>query len=48
MSRRMKESHVSSAIMDAIPRYSASALDKATNGCLFTLQKIQLLPKKEQ
>ena len=48
ISRRMKESQASTAVVDAIARYSASALDQATMGCFLALHEMQLEPKKVQ
>ena len=47
-SRKGKESHVSSAAVDAIERYSALALDLANVDCFLALQDIQLPPRKVQ
>ena len=47
-SRKRKESHVSSATVDAMEWYLASALDLATIDCFLALQDIQLPPRKVQ
>ena len=48
MSRNMKVSQVSSSILEAIERYSASELERAIVGCLLEHQEIQLAPEKTQ
>ena len=47
-SLKRKESHVSSTTVDAMERYTASALDLATIDCFLALQDIQLPPRKVQ
>ena len=47
-SRRMKDSQVNYAAMEAIARYSASALERATVDCFLALQEMQLPPRKVQ
>ena len=47
-SRRMKDSQVHYAAMEAIARYSASALKRATVDCFLALQEMQLSPRKVQ
>ena len=47
-SHKRKESHVSSATVDAMERYSASVLDLATVDCFLALQDIQLPLRKVQ
>ena len=47
-SRRMKDSQVNYAAMEAIARYSASALERATVDCFLALQEVQLPPRKVQ
>ena len=36
---------MSSAVVEAMARYSASALDRATVGCFLALQEIHVLPR---
>ena len=48
MSRRMNESQVSLVVVDAIARYSASALERAAVYCFFALQEMLLDPRKVQ
>ena len=42
-SRRRKDNQVSFAAVEAIARYSASALERATVGCFLAFQEMQLL-----
>ena len=37
-----------SAVVEAMARYSTSALDRATVGCFFVLQGIHVLPRNVQ
>ena len=46
--QRMNHSQRSSAIVEAMDQYSASALDQATMEYFLALHEIQLLPKNVQ